>query len=140
MRIHVSLKTRDLDRARSFYEGLFGEPPSKLRSDYFNYRLDTPPLHLALSQARQAEDVVSGVSHFGIELNDHEQLEDWTKRLDVAGVDYRAQANASCCYAVGDKIWVSDPEGNEWEIWVRTGEGTELGDRDTICCTERSCC
>ena len=138
MRIHISLKTSDLDRARSFYERLFGAPPSKTRSDYFNYRLDAPPLHLALTQTGQSEELKSGTSHYGIELNDHEQLKTWTQRLDQSDIAYRAQPNASCCYALGDKIWVSDPEGNEWEIWVRTGESTELADRETLCCTDQS--
>ena len=137
MRIHISLKAGDLDRARAFYARLFGAPPSKLRSDYFNYRLDAPPLHLALTQSVQSEKVISGVSHYGIELDDHEQLENWTQRLDDAGVAYRAQPNASCCYALGDKIWVTDPDGNEWEIWVRTGESAELADSETVCCTDQ---
>jgi hypothetical protein len=24
----------------------------------------------------------------------------------------------TCCYAVQDKTWVSDPDGNEWEAFV----------------------
>jgi hypothetical protein len=24
----------------------------------------------------------------------------------------------SCCYAVQDKTWVSDPDENEWEVFV----------------------
>ena len=24
----------------------------------------------------------------------------------------------TCCYAVQDKAWVNDPDGNEWEVFV----------------------
>jgi hypothetical protein len=24
----------------------------------------------------------------------------------------------NCCYAIQDKTWVSDPDGNEWEVFV----------------------
>ena len=26
--------------------------------------------------------------------------------------------SVSCCYAVQDKTWVKDPDGNEWEVFV----------------------
>ena len=26
--------------------------------------------------------------------------------------------DTNCCYAVQDKAWVKDPDGNEWEVFV----------------------
>ena len=26
--------------------------------------------------------------------------------------------NTDCCYALQDKVWVRDPDGNEWEVFV----------------------
>ncbi|MDX6558134.1 MAG: hypothetical protein QOF72_1183, partial [Blastocatellia bacterium] len=28
------------------------------------------------------------------------------------------EMQTTCCYAVQDKTWVSDPDGNEWEAFV----------------------
>ena len=30
----------------------------------------------------------------------------------------RDEMQTSCCYALQDKTWVRDPDGNEWEVFV----------------------
>ena len=35
-----------------------------------------------------------------------------------AGLTTRDEMKTTCCYAVQDKTWVSDPDGNEWEVFV----------------------
>jgi hypothetical protein len=35
-----------------------------------------------------------------------------------AGLVTRDEMQTSCCYAVQDKTWVRDPDGNEWEAFV----------------------
>jgi catechol 2,3-dioxygenase-like lactoylglutathione lyase family enzyme len=47
-RVHINLPVADLDASIAFYSRVFGISPSKLRSDYANFRLDEPALHLAL--------------------------------------------------------------------------------------------
>jgi hypothetical protein len=37
------------------------------------------------------------------------------------------QENASCCYARGNKGWVSDPSGISWETFHTFGESTVYG-------------
>jgi hypothetical protein len=64
------------------------------------------------------------------------------------------QHEVTCCYAVQTKIWVQDPDGNAWEVFVvleadaeACGERT-LGARapetvDAPCCStpvEAACC
>ena len=34
----------------------------------------------------------------------------------------RVEEQVTCCYAVADKWWAADPDGNEWEFWVRSDE------------------
>ena len=36
--------------------------------------------------------------------------------------------------ATGEKLWLTDPDGFVWEIWVRTGEADQLSDGDGSCC------
>lgn len=52
------------------------------------------------------------------------------------------EMNTTCCYAVQDKVWVYDPDGNAWEIFY-TKEDSEFesaGDaRDlSLCCSPPS--
>jgi hypothetical protein len=43
--------------------------------------------------------------------------------------------NTDCCYALQDKVWVSDPDGNSWEVFTVL-EDTE-GEKNVApgCCT-----
>ena len=40
--------------------------------------------------------------------------ERWTE----VGLLTRDEMQTSCCYALQDKSWVRDPDGNEWEVFV----------------------
>jgi hypothetical protein len=35
-----------------------------------------------------------------------------------AGLITRDEMQTNCCYALQDKTWVKDPDGNEWEVFV----------------------
>jgi ABC-type phosphate transport system substrate-binding protein len=38
---------------------------------------------------------------------------------NAIATDFQAtQAKTDCCYALQDKVWVTDPDGNQWEIFV----------------------
>ncbi|WP_420909336.1 hypothetical protein [Aneurinibacillus migulanus] len=39
------------------------------------------------------------------------------ERFQAAGLVSIGEMGTTCCYAVQDKIWVHDPEGNAWEIF-----------------------
>ncbi len=125
MRIHVSLDVTSLAASQAFYAALFGEPASKLRQGYANFRLDEPPIHLAL--AEQGSALPGGVSHLGIELPDSAALARWHERLSASGVNFEVEDEAQCCFAQADKLWLSDPDGYRWEIWVRTGDHDAMG-------------
>ena len=38
----------------------------------------------------------------------------------------REEKEIDCCYAIGDKVWVTDPDGNDWELYRRLGDGKRL--------------
>lgn len=122
-RPHISIEVSDLKASIQFYSLVFRMSPSKKREDYANYRLDSPGLHLSLEYY---PDRISGNpfpnQHFGIELFDHEDLMEWQHWLENVGVNYLVEEQVTCCYAVGDKFWLTDPDGHRWEFWVRTDE------------------
>lgn len=132
-RVHISVPTSDLEASVSFYTLLFGTPPSKRRDDYANFRLDRPPIHLAIvaDPARAAEP--ADRHHFGIEVADSPALESWAARLEAAGLATRREIDQACCYARADKAWLTDPDGHRWELWVRTGEADRL-QPESACC------
>ena len=141
MRIHISLNVASLDASIGFYQALFGQAPSKLRDGYANFRLDEPPIHLALME--QSGSTGGGATHYGVELPDHEVLADWRGRLEATGVRVAIEDEAACCFAKADKLWLTDPDGNRWEVWVRTGEFEAMGETRSEVFEEEareSCC
>ncbi|NET08755.1 MAG: glyoxalase/bleomycin resistance/dioxygenase family protein [Merismopedia sp. SIO2A8] len=122
-RSHISLEVSDLDAAIRFYSLVFRMAPTKQRDDYANYKLESPALHLALEYR---PDRASGNpfknQHFGIELFEDEDLLSWRNWLQAVGVPYRVEEQVTCCYAVANKFWLTDPDGHEWEFWIRTDE------------------
>ena len=147
MRIHISLRVKNLEASMAFYEQLFGKRASKVRHDYVNFRLQDPPIHLALTE-RLSDTPGSGVSHFGVELEDHGVLQKWRDRLNEHSILHYQEDSAQCCYAVADKVWATDPDGYRWEIWVRTGDQeTETGGLasegevlQNAACPQSDCC
>ena len=125
MRIHISLNVESLEHSKAFYTRLFGQEASKVRDGYANFRLDEPPIHLALQEKKVQPG--NGLSHLGIELPDQGALKAWRSRLEEAGTAFAVEDEAQCCYARADKLWLQDPDGYRWEVWVRTGEHDAMG-------------
>ena len=126
MRVHISLNVVSTQRSCKFYSTLFGREASKSRDGYVNFRLDEPPIHLALVEKTSPRN--TGISHLGIELPDTGALSDWRARLEDSDIAFSVEEQASCCYATADKLWLEDPDGYRWEIWVRTGEFDDMGE------------
>jgi hypothetical protein len=42
--------------------------------------------------------------------------------------------NTTCCYAVQDKTWVNDPDGNAWEAFVVLEDQLPETPENTSCC------
>jgi catechol 2,3-dioxygenase-like lactoylglutathione lyase family enzyme len=132
-RVHISVPATDLAASIRFYSELFGTPPSKERDDYANFRLDSPPIHLAIVRA-STDEPGADRHHFGVEVESKEALGAWMSRLEELGVPMRKEVDQACCYARADKAWLSDPDGHAWELWVRTGEADRLEPDNQVCC------
>jgi predicted enzyme related to lactoylglutathione lyase len=135
------LEVSDLERSVDFYSKLFQREPTKVRSDYANFRMESPQLHLALVSmpGRPPEKSVS--RHYGIELFTNDKLSQWLDSVQKSGLGTRVEEATTCCYAVADKFWAQDPDGHEWEFWVRHAEAGSMHEaNEGGCGTEESTC
>ena len=115
-RFHFSLNVSDLNGSVAFYEKLFGVAPAKHFDDYAKFELEQPPLVFAL--VPNAPESQGALSHMGFPVSSREEVEAVARRLEQAGLPVCAQDGTVCGYARQDKIWVSDPDHNFWEVYV----------------------
>src|SRR5260370_427985 len=116
LKAHLSLNVRNVEQSIQFYRKMLGIEPSKVRTGYAKFDVDNPPLNLTLNEA-----VVRGraaLSHLGIQLASTEDVLRMRQKWNEAGLPTNDEMQTSCCYAVQDKTWVRDPDGNEWEAFV----------------------
>jgi catechol 2,3-dioxygenase-like lactoylglutathione lyase family enzyme len=137
-RIHVALETQDLSRSLAFYRILFGVEPTKVRADYAKLEPEEPPVNLALNLVSVPTIRPRGRQHFGIQVQSTAADEAARARLAAAGMAVRVEEQVSCCYAVQDKVWVDDPDGNAWEVFVVTGADAE--ETPGACVPGSGCC
>ena len=116
LKAHLSLNVRDVDQSIQFYRKMLGIEPSKVRPGYAKFDVQNPPLNLALNEAPVTSR--GALSHLGIQLASTEDVLATRQKWNEAGLLTRDEMQTSCCYAVQDKTWVRDPDGNEWEAFV----------------------
>jgi catechol 2,3-dioxygenase-like lactoylglutathione lyase family enzyme len=116
LKAHLALNVRNLEPSLVFYKKMLGIEPSKVRSGYAKFDVQNPPLNLTLNQVPYSER--GALSHLGIQVSSTEDVLATRQQWVDAGLVTREEMQTSCCYAVQDKSWVRDPDGNEWEVFV----------------------
>jgi predicted enzyme related to lactoylglutathione lyase len=122
-RFHVHIAVDSIEQSTQFYNTLFGQQPTVLKTDYAKWMLDDPRINFAISQ----RGATAGLDHLGFQLESADQLHAMTSQLQSAGVAVTGQGETTCCYAKSDKGWVHDPQGIAWESFVTMGEATSYG-------------
>ncbi len=113
---HVSLNVKNVKNSVEFSQKLFGIEPSKVRTGYAKFDVQNPPLNLALNEFSYNEK--GTLSHLGIQVASTEDVLATKARWEEIGLITRDEMQTNCCYALQDKTWVRDPDGNEWEVFV----------------------
>jgi catechol 2,3-dioxygenase-like lactoylglutathione lyase family enzyme len=114
MRIHLSINVKSVTESVAFYEKVFGVKPQKQTSTYAKFDLPDPSLNFAmLSDGGE----ISRVSHLGIEAGSTDEMMKWQKNLTEKGLIRLVESDTKCCFARQDKVWFTDPDGNEWEVF-----------------------
>jgi catechol 2,3-dioxygenase-like lactoylglutathione lyase family enzyme len=122
-RVQLALNVADLDQAITFYSKLFRTEPAKRKPGYANFAIADPPLKLVL-----LENPGQGgtLNHLGVEVESSEVVHAEIARLTEARLFTEEELGATCCFATQDKVWVTGPGGERWEVY------TVLADSDTF--------
>ena len=136
-RFHVHMAVADLEQSIQFYSTFFNTEPTVKKEDYAKWMLEDPRINFAIS-TRGREP---GLDHFGIQVDDADDLKEISLRLKAAQQPILEQEQTTCCYAKADKAWVHDPQGIAWESFYTTAAATTYGE-DAVFPTESksACC
>lgn len=141
---HVSLNVSAIDASVAFYEAAFGVKATKRRPGYAKFDLESPSLNLTMTEAPRTG---INASHFGIQVAATGDVLEAKKNFEAAGLLTRSEEDTACCYAVQDKVWVEDPDGNAWEVFVVKADAPVMRDTKSACCVpsgmaeaKGSCC
>ncbi|MEM7093375.1 MAG: ArsI/CadI family heavy metal resistance metalloenzyme [Actinomycetota bacterium] len=118
-RLQLALNVDDLDAAIDFYTRMFATPPARVRPGYANFAIENPPLKLVLNEKAGPD---GSINHLGVEVESKEEVSEAEARLVAEGFDTTGIADTLCCYAEKTETWLSSPDGNRWEWYVRTGD------------------
>lgn len=117
----VKLPVRDLERARAWYERVFG----------FEVEIEFPDddgvvkgvagrlpgvaeTRFALRQDPPAAEGAGGFNYLNLAVADHEALHAWVARLDELGVDHSPVIEAT----IGWILVLHDPDGTELHLYT----------------------
>jgi predicted enzyme related to lactoylglutathione lyase len=125
LRPHLALTVTDVERSIPFYEALLGTSPEKLKPGYAKFSVAQPALNFTLTQGRRSE--LGAFNHAGIQVQTTEDVLAAKERLVAAGLATFDELDTTCCYARQDKIWVRDPDGTPWEVFVTHEDVDEHG-------------
>jgi catechol 2,3-dioxygenase-like lactoylglutathione lyase family enzyme len=122
-RVQLALNVDDLEEAVTFYSTLLGTGPAKRKPGYANFAVTEPALKLVL-----LENPGKGgtLNHLGVEVESSAHVHAEIARLAGEGLITDEEIGTTCCFATQDKVWVTGPGGERWEVY------TVLADSDTF--------
>jgi len=133
LKAHLALNVRSVERSLEFYRRMLGLEPTKVRPGYAKFDVQNPPLNLTLNEVPFTER--GALSHLGIQLATTEDVLSMRRNWLDAGLDTRDEMATNCCYALQNKTWVRDPDGNEWEAFVVLEDNLPT---TSACCTPQA--
>jgi catechol 2,3-dioxygenase-like lactoylglutathione lyase family enzyme len=129
LKAHIALNVRNVEKSVVFYRAMLGIEPSKVRTGYAKFDVANPPLNLSLNEVAYGER--GALSHLGIQVGSTEDVLAVREQWHRTGLYTRDEMQTNCCYAMQDKTWVLDPDGNEWEVFVVLEDNLA---ETTMCC------
>jgi catechol 2,3-dioxygenase-like lactoylglutathione lyase family enzyme len=123
-RVQLALNVDDLDQAITFYSKLFNTEPNKVKDGYANFAVVQPPLKLVL-----LENPGKGgsINHLGVEVDSSAEVHSEIARLSEEGLFTDEEIGTTCCFATQDKVWVTGPAGEKWEVYTVLADSETFG-------------
>jgi lactoylglutathione lyase len=123
-RVQLALNVDNLDEAVAFYSKLFNTQPAKLKHGYANFAIADPALKLVL-----LENPGKGgtLNHLGVEVQSSETVHTEIARLAGEGMFTEEEIGTTCCFATQDKLWVTGPGGEKWEVYTVLADSETFG-------------
>jgi catechol 2,3-dioxygenase-like lactoylglutathione lyase family enzyme len=122
--MQLALNVDDLDEAVAFYSSLFNTTPAKVKEGYANFAVSDPPLKLVLLETPGRGGTIN---HLGIEVGSSEQVHAEIARLSDGGLFPDEEIGTTCCFATQDKVWVTGPAGERWEVYTVLADSETFG-------------
>ena len=123
-RVQLALNVDDIEQAVTFYSKLFGAEPAKRKPGYANFALTEPPLKLVLIENPGRG---GSINHLGVEVGSSEQVHAEIARLSGEGLFTDEEMGTTCCFATQDKVWVTGPGGERWEVYTVLADSATFG-------------
>ena len=133
MKTHISLNVSNVENSIEFYSKMLSVEPFKTRADYAKFDVTNPPLNLTMNQVKFERG--GSLSHLGLQVQSSAEFLEMGKRWAENGLITLEEMQTDCCYALQDKTWVSDPDGNGWEVFVVLEDN--LPETSMCCVTEK---
>lgn len=113
---------------------MFDTAPAKVKPGYANFAVTEPPLKLVL-----IENPGQGgtLNHLGVEVGTSEAVHSEIVRLTDAGMFTEEEIGTTWCFATQDKVWVTGPDGEKWEVYTVVEDSDTFGNGSTA---SASCC
>jgi catechol 2,3-dioxygenase-like lactoylglutathione lyase family enzyme len=123
-RVQLAINVSDLEAALTFYSRVLEVQPAKVRPGYANFVVTDPPLKLVLVESA---DSGGTLNHLGVEVEDAEDVGRFARRLTDGGFTTATEEGVTCCFAIQDKVWTTDPDGLSWEFYRVLSDADEPG-------------
>ena len=131
---HLAINVKNVEASIGFYKKMFGIEPSKVRTGYAKFDVEQPALNFTLNEVPFGQR--GALSHLGIQVASSDDVVTMKNEWQQRGLSPRDEMQTSCCYALQDKSWVTDPDGNEWEVFTVIEDNlSEAKSDDAACCT-----
>jgi hypothetical protein len=123
-RVQLALNVDDLGEAIAFYSKLFNTPPAKVKPGYANFAVAEPPLKLVLIENHGHGGTLN---HLGVEVESSDAVHTEIARLTNEGMFTEEEIGTTCCFATQDKVWVTGPAGEKWEVYTVLADSESFG-------------
>jgi catechol 2,3-dioxygenase-like lactoylglutathione lyase family enzyme len=133
LKAHIAINVSDVNQSTEFYRKMLGLEPCKVRTGYAKFDVQNPPLNLTLNERKGV--TAGALSHLGIQVSSTNDVMAIRQTWMDAGLITRDEMQTNCCYAIQDKTWVEDPDGNQWEVFVVLEDNLRAS---STCCTSET--